>query len=153
VRIYRLCKERYSANLLAGEGGMHADGRWPSQGRPIVYCATSESLAVLELRVHIGAFLPRDRYAMHEIEIKDSLIEHYDPAILPAGWDAVPHSSISQTIGDAWLEKLESPALRIPSIHSRTEHNVLINPVHNLASSFLIHRTWTYQFDPRMFSS
>ena len=132
---------------------MHADGRWHSQGHPIVYCASSESLAVLELRVHIGSFLPHDRYTMHEIGIIDTLIEHYDPALLPEGWDAVPHSSISQTLGDTWLIKMESPALRIPSIHSRTEHNVLINPAHSLASSFLIQKTWTYQFDSRMFSS
>lgn len=149
--IYRLCKKRYSANLLAGDGGMHADGRWHTQGRPIVYCASSESLAVLELRVHIGAFLPRDSYAMHEIELNDSFVERYDPALLPAGWDAVPHSRISQAIGDAWLEKMESPALRVPSIHSRTEYNVLLNPAHSLASSFSNQRNWTYQFDPRMF--
>ncbi|MGH8544168.1 MAG: RES family NAD+ phosphorylase [Gammaproteobacteria bacterium] len=52
MHVYRLCKEAYSENLLQGDGGRLADGRWHRLGRRIVYCASSEALAVLELRVH-----------------------------------------------------------------------------------------------------
>ena len=101
MQIYRLCKERYSPTVLSGEGGLHADGRWHTQGQPIVYCASSEALAVLELRVHIGNFLPRDPFTMHAIDVPDSLIEPVTLDTLPAAWNAVPHSSNGMVVTPA----------------------------------------------------
>jgi RES domain-containing protein len=152
MRVFRLCKERYSNSVLAGDGGLHADGRWHTQGRPIVYCASSESLAVLELRVHIGAFLPRDGFVMHEIDFPDALIETIDPQHLPVGWNSVPHSNLSQAVGDAWLEQRRSTALRVPSVQSNTEFNLLLNPKHENAKSLTIRSTRVYEFDPRLFA-
>ena len=149
--IYRLCKERYSATVLSGSGGLLADGRWHTQGRAIVYCATSESLAVLELRVHVGNYLPREVFVMHEIEIKDALIQSLSATQLPDGWNAVPHSSISQAIGDDWLMQNSSAGLRVPSIHSSTEFNVLLNPQHPQIHNASVQRQWQYRFDARMF--
>jgi RES domain-containing protein len=153
MQIHRLCKERYSPTVLSGEGGLHADGRWHTQGQPIVYCASSEALAVLELRVHIGHFLPRDPFTMHAIDVPDSLIEPVTLDTLPAAWNAVPHFSISQGLGDTWLTQRRSAALLVPSIHSATEFNVLLNPRHDLGSSITVRRTWTYRFDPRLFAT
>jgi RES domain-containing protein len=152
MRIFRLCKERYSAAVLSGEGGLYADGRWHSQGHPIVYCASAESLAVLELRVHIGNFLPRERFIMHAIEVPDALVETLDPDRLPAGWNAVPHSHVSQALGDAWLTQRRSVALHVSSIHSSTEFNVLLNPSHQQSSSISVGSAWAYRLDPRLFS-
>lgn len=152
MRVFRLCKERYSNSVLSGDGGLHADGRWHTQGRPIVYCASSESLAVLELRVHIGAFLPRDGFIMHEIDCRDALIETIAPHDLPIGWNTVPHSKISQAVGDTWLEQQRSAALRIPSVQSNTEFNLLLNPKHENAKSLTILTARGYEFDPRLFA-
>lgn len=149
--IYRLCKQRYSAAVLSGAGGIHADGRWHSQGNPIVYCATSESLAVLELRVHTGNYLPHHDYAMHEIELQESDISELEPERLPKGWNAVPHSRASQKVGDAWLAANTSLALRVPSVHSSTEFNVLLNPLHSRHSTLKLKRHWRYRFDARLF--
>jgi RES domain-containing protein len=152
MRVFRLCKARYSDSVLSGDGGLHADGRWHTHGRPIVYCASSESLAVLELRVHIGAFLPRDGFVMHEIDFPDTLIEIMDPQQLPIGWNGVPHSHVSQAVGDAWLKQRRSTALRLPSIQSKTEFNLLLNPKHENAKSLIIRSTRAYEFDPRLFA-
>ncbi len=150
--VYRLCKERYSSGLLTGEGGMHADGRWHFQGRPIIYCASSEALAALELRVHIGVYLPLHAYTMHEVAVPDAHIQLLNADKLPKGWDAIPHSRISQEVGDAWLKERNSLALRVSSIHSRTEWNVLLNPEHKALGDCSVRRTWTYRFDPRLFA-
>jgi|ERR1700730_2193404 len=152
MRVFRLCKARYSDSVLSGDGGLHADGRWHTQGRPIVYCASSESLAVLELRVHIGSFLPHDGFAMHEIDFPDRLIETIDHQQLPIGWNSVPHSHVSQAVGDAWLKQRRSTALRVPSIQSNTEFNLLLNPKHEDATSLIIRSTRVYEFDARLFA-
>ncbi len=152
MRIYRLCKSRYSSSVLSGAGGLHADGRWHTQGQFIVYCASSESLAVLELRVHVGHFLPRESYTMHAIDVADTLIETSAPESLPTGWNSVPHSQDSQEVGDTWLKNLRSCVLRVPSIHSSTEFNMLINPRHQPATSILVGGAWLYNFDLRLFA-
>jgi RES domain-containing protein len=152
MRAFRLCKERYSASVLSGDGGRHADGRWHRQGRPIVYCAGSESLAVLELRVHIGQFLPRERFIMHAINVPDETIELLSHAALPPGWNSVPHSTLSQNIGDAWLEQQRSLALQVPSIHSKSDCNILLNPAHPSAAQVSIDNARIYLFDPRLFA-
>jgi RES domain-containing protein len=102
--------------------------------------------------VHIGAFFPRDGFVMHEIDFPDALIEAVDLQHLPGGWNSVPHSNESQAIGDAWLEQRRSAALRVPSIQSTTEFNLLLNPKHENAKSLIIRSTRSYEFDPRLFA-
>jgi RES domain-containing protein len=128
--VYRLSKRQYSATVLSGNGGLESDGRWHSQGRRIVYCATSEALAIIELRVHVGRFIPRVAFVMHEIELPDGEAGHLSAKDLPKHWNRVPHSKLTQAIGDAWLAKSRHLALQVPSIHSGTDRNVLLNPAH-----------------------
>ena len=47
MRLWRLTKRRFAD--LDGLGGELADGRWHTRGRPVVHCATSAALAVLDL--------------------------------------------------------------------------------------------------------
>ncbi len=115
-------------------------------GRPIVYCASSETLAVLELRVHVGNFLPREPFVQHAIEVPDTLIETL-PSTLPVGWNVVPHSRMSQAVGDAWLVQRRSAALWVQSVHSNTEFNVLLNPLHDRMSSVRVDTTRKYGSD------
>lgn len=149
--VYRLCKERYSAHVLSGEGGMDADGRWHSRGRRIVYCATAEALAVLELRVHVGRFIPAAAYVMHEIEVPDDSLERLDGSALPGDWRAVPQGAATQTLGDDWLRSGRSLALRVPSIHSTSDENVLVNPLHPQAARTRVLARRPYVFDRRLF--
>lgn len=151
--LFRLCRAEYADQVLSGEGGLLADGRWHSRGRRIVYTASSEALAVLELRVHLGRFLPRVVYRMHRLELVDDAVEVHDAANGPAGWNAVPHGAASQAIGDAWLASGRGLALRVPSIHVRTEFNVLINPNHRSIGSVEVREAWEVRFDSRLFTS
>jgi RES domain-containing protein len=152
MRIYRLCKEAYSASVLTGDSGLFADGRWHTQGKRIVYCTSSEALAAVEVRVHIGAYLPKDTFVMHALEISESAVERLKVDALPAGCDAVPHTRSSQDIGDLWLSSQRSGALETPSIHSRTDRNVLLNPSHSQSRQTRIVDSWIYRFDARLFS-
>lgn len=152
MRVYRLCREEFSATALSGAGGLVTDGRWHRQGRRVVYTATSEALAVLELRVHLGRFLPKVPHRMHVIELPDAAIATPGLEDLPPDWNAVPQRAASQAAGDAWLAATRSLALRLPSIHVRTEHTVLVNPEHPQAGEVRVVESWTVEFDPRLFA-
>jgi len=152
MRAFRLCKRLYSDIVLSGEGGLVVDGRWHSVGRRIVYAASSEALAVLEMRVHLGRFVPRAPYGMHVIEIPDALIKILTARALKETWNAVPPTAHTQQIGDKWLRGKSAPALSVPSIHSATDRNILLNPAHPAASSISLIQVDPYVFDRRLFN-
>jgi RES domain-containing protein len=126
-------------------------GRWHTEGQRVVYCATSEALAVLEVRVHVGHFVPRAPFIMHEISIPDALIHTLTSRELPTRWNSVPHSVTTQATGDAWLAKRKQLALLVPSVHSRHDWTVLINPEHEAARQIKVVARRPYRLDPRLF--
>jgi RES domain-containing protein len=151
VHVYRLCKEAYSEDLLQGDGGRLADGRWHTSGRRIVYCASSEALAVLELRVHLGRYIPHSDYLMHTIDVPDDCIESLPRKTLAKGWNAVPHTAVSQAIGDEWLNSGRGLALGVPSVHSQSDTNILLHPEHpDIRHGRILARS-PYPFDHRLF--
>jgi RES domain-containing protein len=152
MRVFRLCKQLYSGTVLSGEGGLVVDGRWHSAGRRIVYAASSEALAVLEMRVHLGRFVPRAPFRMHVIEVPDELIKVLSARALKETWNAVPPTAHTQQIGDKWLRSNSTPALSVPSIHSATDRNVLLNPAHPDASNIVLTQVDPYVFDFRLFN-
>ena len=151
MHVYRLCKEAYSDDLLQGGGGRLADGRWHTPGRRMVYCASSEALAVLELRVHLGRYIPHSDYLMHPIEVPDECIESLPAKALAKGWNAVPHTVVSQAIGDEGLKTGRGLALRVPSVHSQSDTNILLNPEHPDIQRVRVLARSRYRFDRRLF--
>ena len=151
MHVYRLCKEIYSTDVLQGHGGRVAAGRWHNQGQRIVYCASSEALAVLELRVHLGRYVPRTPYVMHTLDVPDEDIMDLAAEALPKDWNAIPHTTASRAVGDDWLKSGRSVALRVPSIHSHSDRNILLNPEHGNMQRTRVLARHTYQFDHRLF--
>jgi RES domain-containing protein len=136
--------------VLSGQGALVVSGRWHSAGLPIVYCATSEALAVIELRVHLGRFVPKEPFDMHAIELPDFQVTTLQSHDWPTEWNAVPPARASQRVGDAWLASAASLSLQVPSIHSRSDFNVLINPVHPAIRDATVAEHWPYRFDERL---
>jgi len=59
VYVWRITRQLYDP--LDGEGARRVGGRWNSAGRPVVYTAGSQSLAILEALIHLETdLLPRD---------------------------------------------------------------------------------------------
>jgi RES domain-containing protein len=151
IRLYRLVKQKYARQALAGRGGLEADGRWHSSGRPVVYLASSEALAVLEVRVHVGSVVPLDPYMLLTVELPPRLVDVLPREDWPRGWDAVPSGPASQRLGDRWLAEARGLALRVPSVHSSSDYNVLFNPAHPKASLARVVARRRYAFDARLF--
>jgi RES domain-containing protein len=151
LRLYRLTKRKYARQPLAGIGGLQADGRWHSAGRPVVYLASSEALAVLEVRVHLGSVVPVDPWQLLTFEVPVDKVSTLPRRRWPRQWDAVPFVKASQQFGDRWLASLDALALKVPSVHSASDFNVVLNPLHPDARSVRLVGQHRYAFDGRLF--
>ena len=113
-----------------------------------MYTARTESLAKLEALVHLKpAIAPR--LVLVEATIPDALVATLHGA-LPTGWDDVPDSGAARPVGDSWLQGGSSLALEVPSVHSSTETNVLINPAHPDFAQLVIGNPVPFTFDHRL---
>lgn len=128
MRVYRFVSTRFPDGLSC-EGARRNGGRWNSKGVPILYCATSESLAMLELRVHAPHPYPRTRLRFI-IEVPDDAIDEAPVAALPRGWNKLPPSPASKRFGDEWVAFGSSLGLLVPSVIASEERNLLLNPAH-----------------------
>ena len=128
MKVYRFVSTRFPDGLSC-EGARRNGGRWNSKGVAVLYCATSESLAMLELRVHSPHPHPRTRWRF-AIEVPDDALTLVSAAELPRGWDALPAGAASKRIGDAWVAANSTLGLLVPSVVASEEKNVVLNPTH-----------------------
>lgn len=127
---YRLVKRRFAAAAFDGEGARRYGGRWNSKGRRCVYAAGSESLAMLEILVHLGRAAVLDHYTLYRAHIPTDAILHLAGDDLPDNWRDYPAPPETAIIGDGWLDARTSLALAVPSVVAPREHNYLLNPAH-----------------------
>jgi len=119
VKLWRIAAETrtYAADDLSGGGAAKFPGRWNDDKEPIVYCAPTIAIAVLETAAHIdAASSPINRFLI-EIEV-------------PPTWSTIPAGRASVQIGSGWLTSLRSPILMVPSVIIPEEWAALINPKH-----------------------
>jgi RES domain-containing protein len=137
---------------LRGRGGELADGRWHTRGRPVVYCAASAALAVLEVRVHLDLpldLLPDD-YVLMKIEAPDDFAVHsIEPSDLPTRWRS--REDLCRPLGDAWLAEGSTALLSVPSAIVEVERNVLLNPRHPEAGYVTVAEVTSFGWDERLF--
>lgn len=95
----------------------------------MLYCASSESLALLELRVHSPQPYPRTRWRF-AIEVPDDALILAAKEELPRGWDRLPPGPASKRFGDAWVAAVSSLGLLVPSVVASDENNLILNPSH-----------------------
>ena len=151
MKLWRVSRAAHAATgpaAFSGSGGISVDGRWHSRGRHIVYTARSESLARLEALVHFNPVLAPE-LVLIEADVPDALVATLS-GTLPKGWNDVPDSGLARSVGDKWLQGGSSMALEVPSIHARSETNVLINPAHSDFSRLVIRTPVPFAFDRRL---
>jgi RES domain-containing protein len=128
LKVYRFVSTKFPDGL-SSEGARRHGGRWNSKGVPVLYCATSESLAMLELRVHSPHPYPRTRWRF-VIEVPDDALTLVVEEELPRGWDKLPAGPASKRLGDAWAAARSSLGLLVPSVVASEEKNLILNPAH-----------------------
>lgn len=138
MKLWRIAAEtrKYSAADLSGGGAATYPGRWNEERQPVVYCAPTIAIAVLETAAHLDdAGLPLNRFLI-EIEVPDDVWAQHEKALaatLPTAWSAVPAGLASVQFGSAWITSQRSPLLLVPSVIVPEEFAALINPAHPAA--------------------
>lgn len=127
---YRLVKRKWLASAFDGEGARRFGGRWNSRGQPCIYLASSESLAILEVMVHLEDYQLLQHYALLELQLPSQLVLQLPSEQWPKDWREEPAPASTAELGDIWLASQSSVALAVPSVVVPREHNYLLNPAH-----------------------
>src|SRR5271157_887466 len=108
VSAWRIAKRKHARSAFSGEGARLYGGRWNSPGTAIIYTAESQSLAVLEILVHLDSPELLKKYALFRVAIDESYILDIHTAALPRNWRAEPAPSRVQKMGDDWVSRSTS---------------------------------------------
>ncbi|HEY4257111.1 MAG TPA: RES family NAD+ phosphorylase [Candidatus Udaeobacter sp.] len=147
---WRIVRAARANSAFTGEGARVYGGRWNSRGTAVVYVSEHESLAALELFVHVMPMPPTERYLSFRLEWGDKFTEYFQIKNLPRHWNTEPPTFETMQIGDEWVRRGKSVALAVPSVLSTSETNFLLNPKHSDFKKIKISEPIQYRFDPRL---
>jgi RES domain-containing protein len=148
---WRIVPEDQAATAFDGEGGRLYGGRWNSVGVPMVYASEHQSLAALEIRVHIDRTKMRKLYKCFTFQFDEQLMEVFRVGALPKDWQQEPPPPSLQQLGDNWVKSGASVILAVPSVVIPRELNYLINPKQRDFAKIKIEKPTDFAFDQRLF--
>ncbi len=126
IRAFRIADMRRT--IFDGTGAMVHGARWNSPGRRLIYAAETYAGALLEMLVHASGSVPRNQ-GFIEIAIPAGVSREFmAPEDVP-GWDAAS-SAAARHFGDRWYDERRTAVLLVPSVVTRMERNIVINPEH-----------------------
>lgn len=147
--LFRIVKCCY-ADDLSGTGARLYGGRWNSEGKPALYLASSRSLAVLEVLVHLPPLMIPDDYCLTEIEVPEDSVTAIKITDLPPNWtDISPPVELKQT-GDEFLKKQAYLLMKVPSSIVPMEFNYLLNTRHSEIKKVKVIVKEPFSFDQRL---
>ncbi len=145
---YRISKNIYAKTLIASGRA----NRWNTEGKFVLYSASSLSLACLETVVHSsGELLYKQDYKNITIELSEHIATTIiDINTLPKNWKEREQQKFTQNIGDEWCAKQETLVLQVPSAIISSEVKYLINTKHPDFSKVYIAEVNSFTFDRRI---
>ena len=146
--LYRISKCTY-INDLSGTGARLYGGRWNNIGRPMVYMASTRSLAVLEVLVHLSPTNIPDDFCQITFDVPND-VQVLDVNTLPVNWQDYPEPTALKAMGDAFLKQNKHLLLKVPSAIIKEEFNYLLNPAHPKAHLVKIVEQKEFTFDERL---
>ncbi len=151
MEAFRLTREKF-ATVLSGKGAAIKGARWNSIGVEIIYSASNRSLAMAEIAVHFTlATLPDDYFMMALFIPDDVSMMKLSLTELPVDWNAFPHPTSTQIVGDQFISSNKQCVLQIPSAVTQGDYNLLINPNHIDFVKIRIVSIEKFPFDKRIF--
>jgi RES domain-containing protein len=149
---WRICRVARAATAFDGEGARRYPGRWNHKDAPVVYCASSLSLATLELFVHVDpADIPDDLVSIRA-ELPGSVhVETVETKKLPTDWRTYPAPLALKDLGTEWAASMRTVGLVVPSAITPIENNLVLNPRHPDIARLVTRAPEPFAFDPRLF--
>ena len=155
MKVYRLAKDKpghYAADDLSGNGAALSGGRWNPRGLRVLYTCCSASTALLESLVHMAGLMPRANYFLIVLEIPDTDVRKaYVPGLPPDWSDIARDPASTAAIGQHWIEEGKQLVMKVPSVVSPTDFNLLLNPLHAQMASVKVLEKKLFRFDARLF--
>jgi RES domain-containing protein len=150
VKAWRVFAPKHAPTAFTGEGARLFGGRLNSPGTPVIYTASSISLATLEMLVHLESSDLLRKYQICEVTFDESLVITLTAKDLPKTWRRSPAPAAVRAVGDQWVASGASAVLRVPSAVVPTEVNYLLNPRHPDFAKVRIGRQKVFAFDRRL---
>lgn len=147
---WRIVKKRYAGRAFDGEGARRFGGRWTSPGVRVVYAASTRSLAVLEIAVHLDRSALLASFVLIPCGFDERLVTAVSRKALPERWRRDPAPPELAAFGDAWVREMRSAVLAVPSAIVDGETNFLLNPAHRDFGRIRIGDPEDFEFDPRL---
>jgi len=146
---YRIAKKKWIEDL-SGNGSKLSGGRWNPKGYPLLYCASTSSLAILEKLVNTDFDLLPDDLFIAEIEVPESSIKSLGISNLPKNWNDYPSPDSLKKIGQKWIDQNDHLILKVPSAVNPIESNYLINIRHEFIAKIKIVDRYPILIDDRL---
>lgn len=148
--VYRIARREY-INDITDTGAKLYGGRWNEKGTPALYCSENVSLAILEILVHFDGLTVPLHLSLLTIEIPDNDITVLSKATyakLTKGGDS---EAKFKKEGMKWIQSKDSLALKVPSLITQYESNVIINTRHSNFNKIKKHHIEDLALDERLF--
>ncbi|NJL50986.1 MAG: RES family NAD+ phosphorylase [Hydrococcus sp. SU_1_0] len=134
MELFRITRIKYLENFT-GRGGSFLNGaRWNQPGIPVLYFASTPSVALLEMANYLpNPRLIPDDYRLGIYNLPDTVSSQtLTVNNLPQDWSRYPYPSSTQKIGSQWLNEGSSLILFVPSVAvpAGLENIAVINPRH-----------------------
>ena len=134
MELFRITRIKYLENFT-GRGGSFLNGaRWNLPGIPVLYFASTPSVALLEMANYLPnpRLIPAD-YRLGIYHLPDTVSSQtLTVDRLPQDWSRYPYPSSTQVLGSQWLNEGNSLILFVPSVAvpAGLENIAVINPRH-----------------------
>lgn len=146
--VYRITGAKY-ANDLSGTGAAIYGGRWNKKGISVLYTGQNKEIALLESIVHLPPMLVPD-LVITTLNIPDDSITEIKLSKLPKKWYFYPAPTILSEIGDNWVQKGKTIALKVPSCVIHSTHNIILNCKHPEFDKVRLIDRKNFHFDTRL---
>lgn len=150
MKIFRIASSEYIDDI-SGTGAKLYGGRWNNKGTPLLYCSENISLAILETLVHFDGLTVPNNLELLELDIDEAQIENFSTRKFNTIRKSEDAEFQFKKAGQKWIESQKSLALKVPSIITQGEHNILINPIHKNFKLVKKKRKQKLDLDNRLF--
>jgi RES domain-containing protein len=136
----------FTDSLMTAFKPRGAEARWNSSGVVMVYTSEHQALAALEILNYWERYDRLEGYHAYTSTFDEAVVETPDLN----GVNILDRPQ-AQAIGDAWIARRSSVALRVPSVAIPKGINYLLNPNHpDFYEAVRLEAHGPFQFDARV---